>query len=150
MSGEGPRARERRFYDRVAGGLAPEDMGRPRPDPYAGSLLEALGPLRGRRVLEAGSGTGDLSLELLERGAELTALDVSPGMVEVARRRAGRLFPGASATWVAAALEDTGLPDAAFDLVVGKWVLHHADVVRAGAEVRRVRGHGRVLREPGP
>jgi SAM-dependent methyltransferase len=144
VSGEDAEARERRFYDRVAGGLAPEDMPRRAPDSYELSLLEALGPLAGRRVLEAGCGTGDLSLELLDRGAALTALDVSPGMVEVAQRRAERLAPGASAGWLAAPLEETGLPDAAFDVVTGKWVLHHADVATAAAEVHRLLRPGGV------
>jgi ubiquinone/menaquinone biosynthesis C-methylase UbiE len=138
VSGDGAEARERRFYDQVAAGVTPDEMARRAPDPYERSLLDALGPLHGRRVLEAGCGTGDLSLELLDRGAELTGLDVSPRMVELAQRRAERLVPGASARWLATALEDTGLPDAAFDLVTGKWVLHHADVAPAAAEVHRV------------
>jgi ubiquinone/menaquinone biosynthesis C-methylase UbiE len=144
VNGEGPEAREREFYDRVAGGLAPEELPRRAPDAYERSILEALAPLEGRRVLEAGCGAGDLSLELLDRGAELTALDVSPAMVEVARRRVERLAPGAAVRWLEAPLEETGLPAEAFDAVVGKWVLHHADVPRAAAEVHRLLRPGGV------
>ena len=60
--------------------------------------LEALGRdhgLRGRRVLDLGCGTGKSFLPLLGRGYEVTACDLSPSMVELARAKAGdraRLF----------------------------------------------------------
>jgi SAM-dependent methyltransferase len=93
-------------------------------------------------VLELGCGAGDLSLELLRRGARLTALDLSPGMVERARSRT----EGFDASFVVAAAEATGLPNRSFDLVVGKWVLHHVDVAEAAAEACRVlRPEGRAV-----
>ena len=103
-------------------------------------MFEACGPLDGLRVLELGCGAGDLSVELLHRGARLTALDISPGMVQLARARAG------GATFVVAPAEETGLPDASFDLVLGKWVLHHVDVAAAAREVHRLlRPGGRAV-----
>jgi ubiquinone/menaquinone biosynthesis C-methylase UbiE len=91
-------------------------------------------------VLELGCGAGDLSVELLRRGARLTAIDISPGMVELARSRAG------AGTFVVAPAEETGLPDASFDLVVGKWVLHHVEVAAAAREVHRLlRPGGRAV-----
>jgi SAM-dependent methyltransferase len=93
-------------------------------------------------VLELGCGAGDLSLELLRRGARLTALDVSPAMVDLARSRAD----GFDATFIVAPAEDTGLPAEAFDVGVGKAVLHHVDVPAAAAELRRVlRPYGRAV-----
>jgi ubiquinone/menaquinone biosynthesis C-methylase UbiE len=89
-------------------------------------------------VLELGCGAGELSLELLRRGADLTALDVSPRMVELAGARAERFLPGSPGRFVVAAAERSGLPDAYFDRVVGKWVLHHVDVAAAAGEIRRV------------
>ena len=144
MRDQGLEAREREFYDQIASGLAAGELTRRVADSYDRSILEALGPLEGRRVLEPGCGAGHLSLELLDRGADLTGLDVSPRMIEVARRRLEHLAPGASVRWLAAPLEQTGLPAEDFDVVVGKWVLHHADVERAGAEVHRVLRPGGV------
>src|SRR4051812_50214555 len=50
--------------------------------------LRRLG-LSGRRVLDVACGTGKSSLPLVELGYEVSACDVSPTMVDVARRRPG-------------------------------------------------------------
>ncbi len=43
--------------------------------------------LRGARVLDAGCGTGALSVEAAKRGAEVLAIDLSPTMVDLAKQR---------------------------------------------------------------
>ena len=45
--------------------------------------------LRGRRILDAGCGTGAmaLALALVERGAQVVAVDISPTLVQLARER---------------------------------------------------------------
>jgi len=43
--------------------------------------------LRGTRLLDAGCGTGALSVEAARRGAHVTAIDLSPTLVELARER---------------------------------------------------------------
>ena len=43
--------------------------------------------LRGARVLDAGCGTGAASAELAARGANVTAIDISPKLVEIAANR---------------------------------------------------------------
>ncbi len=49
--------------------------------------------LTGRRVLDAGCGTGALSVEAAKRGAEVVAIDLSPTLVDLARERLP-LIPG--------------------------------------------------------
>jgi magnesium-protoporphyrin O-methyltransferase len=49
--------------------------------------------LRGTRILDAGCGTGAFALEAAHRGAEVLAIDLSPALVDVARRRT-EAFPG--------------------------------------------------------
>jgi magnesium-protoporphyrin O-methyltransferase len=43
--------------------------------------------LSGRRVLDAGCGTGAMTEELARRGAEVVAIDISPQLVAIARAR---------------------------------------------------------------
>jgi magnesium-protoporphyrin O-methyltransferase len=46
--------------------------------------------LRGRRLLDAGCGTGALAVAAARRGAHVVAIDLSPTLVELARERAPR------------------------------------------------------------
>jgi len=43
--------------------------------------------MKGRRLLDAGCGTGALAIEAARRGAEVTAVDVSARLIEIARER---------------------------------------------------------------
>jgi magnesium-protoporphyrin O-methyltransferase len=43
--------------------------------------------LRGKRLLDAGCGTGALAVEAARRGAQVTAIDLSPTLVNLARER---------------------------------------------------------------
>ena len=52
--------------------------------------------LSGRRVLDAGCGTGALAVEAARRGAQVVAIDLSPQLVEVARERIAALPDGAA------------------------------------------------------
>jgi magnesium-protoporphyrin O-methyltransferase len=47
--------------------------------------------LDGRRILDAGCGTGALAVEAARRGAEVVAIDLSPSLVDVAARRVAQL-----------------------------------------------------------
>ncbi|MFO0074318.1 MAG: methyltransferase domain-containing protein, partial [Gemmatimonas sp.] len=50
------------------------------------TLLTWLPPdLHGKRVLDAGCGTGTASIELAQRGAEVVAIDLSPTLVQHAQ-----------------------------------------------------------------
>jgi SAM-dependent methyltransferase len=134
--------RERAFYDARTARTDPAELPPGEPHTFELSLLDALGPVEGLRVLELGCGTGDLSLELLRRGALLTALDLSPASVELTSERAARFRAGSDLRAVVAPVENTGLEDGAFERVVGKWILHHVDVERAAREIHRLLGPG--------
>jgi len=55
------------------------------------TLLDWLpADLRGRRVLDAGCGTGALATEAARRGAQVVAVDLSATLVDLARERAPR------------------------------------------------------------
>lgn len=43
--------------------------------------------LQGARVLDAGCGTGAMTAELAARGADVTAVDISPALIDIAKQR---------------------------------------------------------------
>ena len=53
------------------------------------AALALAGDVAGRRILDAGCGSGPLSAALRDRGAVVTGFDSSAGMLELARRRLG-------------------------------------------------------------
>lgn len=105
---------------------------------YDEAVLTAARIAGGTRVLDLGCGQGDLTLALLARGAAVTALDLSPGILDIARRRTELYASGRTATFVAAPVERTGLPSASFDVIVGRWILHHVDLQAAARELARL------------
>lgn len=130
--------RERVFHDDLADALDPAAMPKARLSELDGAMMDAAHLGAGDRVLDLGCGSGDLTLHLLSTGAQVTALDLSPGMVDVARRRVEIFGDGATATFVAAPIEASGFPNGHFDIVVGRFILHHLDVDAATAEIARI------------
>ncbi len=57
-------------------------------DRMRAAMLSALpDDLTGRRVLDAGCGTGAITEELARRGAEVAAIDISPQLIDIAAKR---------------------------------------------------------------
>ena len=107
------------------------------------SILDMLPlELSGRRVLDAGCGTGALAAALAARGARVVAVDLSPTMVELARQRSSAGDGPAMIEFLSGDMTDPGLGQ--FDHVVAMDSLIHydtADVVRvlAGFAARTTR-----------
>ena len=62
---------------------------RPAIDRETGLMFELLNPMRGRRVLDIGCGHGIGLKALLDAGLEVTGLDPSPYMLDIARMQLG-------------------------------------------------------------
>ncbi len=88
-------------------------------------LLELIGEVGGRRVLDVGCGDGDLLVDLWSRGAIVTGIDVSTEMVTAARIRAKA--QGADIAVVAGSCERLPFPDGYFDSVLAVTVLCFVD-----------------------
>ncbi|MEU6721419.1 class I SAM-dependent methyltransferase [Nonomuraea sp. NPDC046802] len=110
----------------------------------ARSAITALaGDVDGRRILDAGCGSGPLSAALRDRGAVVTGIDASAGMLELARRRLG----DDADLHVVDLNNRLPFADGAFDDVVASLVLHYLeDWGPTLAEIRRVlRPGGRLI-----
>jgi magnesium-protoporphyrin O-methyltransferase len=85
--------------------------------------------LTGMRVLDAGCGTGAFALAAARRGAEVVAIDLSPSLVDVARRRVAPLSdsfaPGGHVDFRSGDMTDPAL--GTFDHVVAMDSLIHYD-----------------------
>jgi len=87
------------------------------------AILELMGDLRGKRLLDVGAGLGESSVYFAMQGAEVTATDISPGMVKCAVEL-GKLH-GVNITGVALAGEDLDIPAGQFDIVYIANTIHH-------------------------
>ena len=94
--------------------------------------LDAIAEAAPQRVLEVGAGTGAFAERVRrEVGADVTAVDLSPRMVELARERG---VPASEAD-----VQQLPFDDGAFDCAAALWVLHHVpDLDRGLRELARV------------
>lgn len=72
----------------------------------------------GAKVLEVGCGTGRISNELIKRGADLTVVDIGPGLVSQTTHRVGCRGVAGDAT-------NLPVADSSFDLVVSSECIEH-------------------------
>lgn len=88
-----------------------------------------------KNVLDYGCGEGGLVGRLLSWGAgKITAIDISPGMVE----RAASAIKDQRVNFLAMNGERMEFADNSFDLVAGSAILHHLDLHKAFREIHRV------------
>jgi len=88
MSGAKPLGQ--RNYEQFARRYAERALTKPHNALYERpATLSLLPDVGGRRVLDAGCGPGIYAEELVRRGANVVAVDVTPEMIELARKRLG-------------------------------------------------------------
>jgi ubiquinone/menaquinone biosynthesis C-methylase UbiE len=93
--------------------------------------------LAGKQVLVPGCGFGEDAIRLAKLGARVSAFDLSPDLVEIARERALKMgVPGINFQVMPA--EALAFSDNFFDLIFFNDILHHVDIPRAVSETRRV------------
>lgn len=127
--------REAEFFD--ASSAAQFDSELPLPNTHVQMLFEQLGSTAGMRVLDCGCGAGELALAIAKDASLVAGFDLSLESVRLMRAHAERLgvpAPGG----LASVMERLPFPDATFDAVVGKSILHHVDVGAAMQEIKRV------------
>ncbi len=85
------------------------------------------------KVLEFGCGTGLFSRQIAASGAMLESIDLSPDLIEEARKASSL-----NITFRVGDIESLAYPSGTFDAVVGSSVLHHVDFVKSLKEAFRV------------
>jgi len=85
-------------------------------------------------VLELGCGSGFFTRELVKSRSRVTAIDISPDLLELAKRS----LPNSNVTFMAENACAMSFEDNSFDAVVGISVLHHLDIEKGLSEIFRV------------
>jgi SAM-dependent methyltransferase len=84
--------------------------------PVGQRLVEAAGITAGARVLDVAAGTGNASIPAAQRGARVTASDLTPDLLEAGKARPEAA--GLDLEWVEADAEHLPFDDASFDVVM--------------------------------
>jgi SAM-dependent methyltransferase len=110
--------------------------------PLGPTLVEACGIASGMRVLDVAAGTGNASIPAAQAGADVTASDLTPELLEAGRRRAES--EGLALDWVEADAEHLPFEDESFDVVMSSigamFAPHHQDVANELVRVARPGG----------
>lgn len=120
--------KEREFHDEWAStidveGIQVRDYFEACTAPENRFILQQLGDVTGKRLLDLGCGAGENSVYFAKKGAECVATDYSPGMVEVALKLAEK--NGVKITGYTANAIELDFPDQSFDIVYASNLLHH-------------------------
>lgn len=112
-------------------------------------LFSRVGDVSGRTVLDLGCGSGQNTLYLARRGANVVATDISAELIQVAVRRL-QICGVAGVRFVVSSAHQLPLRDDSIDLVFGNAVLHHLELTHASQEIFRVlrRGGRALFQEP--
>jgi SAM-dependent methyltransferase len=133
------------------------DAVRPVPPAELAEVIAAWAGTARPDVADLGAGTGLSAVIWAGRARQVTAIEPSAGMREMAGRRIGAVGTGGAGPGkpagapptrfvvVNATAEDTGLPDASTDIVTASQALHWFDPARALPEIARVLRPGGVL-----
>ncbi len=97
------------------------------------AMFDAAGVRSGSRLLDAGCGAGGASVMARHRGAVVTGLDASEGLLELARRRVP------DGVFMSGDLEALPFPDGVFDVVIAASSIQYAgEPLSAVRELARV------------
>ncbi|MDH3944000.1 MAG: methyltransferase domain-containing protein [Anaerolineae bacterium] len=97
-------------------------------------IADAAGLNHTGRVLEIGCGTGLFTDIFAKYAMKVTAVDISPDLIEMAANRA---LPAEKVEFICAGFEQIPGKDA-FDAVVGSSVLHHLEVAESLERINRL------------
>jgi ubiquinone/menaquinone biosynthesis C-methylase UbiE len=86
-------------------------------------LIEAMPDARNKRILEFGSGRGEISVVLAKLGGIVTGIDIGEDLTKLAREVAA--VNDVRCEFTVGSIDKLEFEDSTFDLVVGNAILHH-------------------------
>lgn len=99
-------------------------------------ILEKLGNIQGKKLLEIGCGLGEASVYFAKKGADVTASDLSGGMLKVALELAKK--HNVTIKTLKSPSDKIEVEDEYFDIVYAGNLLHHVNIDTTLKEVSRV------------
>ncbi|EAR00757.1 bifunctional demethylmenaquinone methyltransferase/2-methoxy-6-polyprenyl-1,4-benzoquinol methylase UbiE [Maribacter sp. HTCC2170] len=101
------------------------------------SILKKKKPVN---ILDIATGTGDLAINLVKTGAtNIVGLDISPGMLEVGKKKVAQKNLGQTIEMVEGDSENLPFPDNSFDAVTVAFGVRNFETLEKGlSEIRRV------------
>ncbi len=90
------------------------------------AVLNALTPIKGKRILEVACGTGRFTVLLAEHGADITGVDISEAMLDQGRRKARAAGVADTLTFLQGDAGRLPFPDNYFDAVFAMRFFHLA------------------------
>jgi len=105
-----------------------------------------LGDVRGKVLVDLGCGSGENTILLTARGAQVLAIDISASLVALAKRRMEINGVTEGVSFFVGSAYDLPFADESVDVVFGAAILHHLDLQLTTREVQRVlRPGGRAI-----
>lgn len=133
--------REEIFHDRWADSINIDDVivdeyFEASTSPENRIIIKKIGDLKNKKILELGCGAGEASVYFAKKGADVTAADISKGMLEVVRKLANKykVFLSTKQSYS----DHIECADETFDIVYAGNLLHHVDIEGTLKEVSRV------------
>lgn len=106
-------------------------------------ILLKLGDIRGKKLLDLGCGAGEAAVYFAKKGADVTASDVSNGMLNVVKKVAERHKVNLQTKQSYSHKID--FSDETFDIVYAANLLHHVDIEDTVKDVHRVLKKGGIF-----
>lgn len=101
-------------------------------------MINLLGNITGKRILNLGSGIGEEAVYLAIKGADVTAIDISKEMLKKTQKLARHYKMDKKIQYTQMSAEELSFTENSFDAVFGCNILHHVNIEKAIMEVKRI------------
>lgn len=143
---------EAQFHDRWAQSVKIEDIKpldqfeSPTAVEYQ-ALFQHISPVTGKKVLVLGCGLGEEAIYFALKGAQVTAIDISPQMIATTKKLAAKWKVSKRVNCLVLSSDAlTSKITQSFDCVVGCNLLHHVDIKKTCLEVKKlIKQKGKVV-----